>query len=125
MDKIMTEKYVVLGMDGKTLTTLNTGLAQRQKVTDEQLDALKLSHQLRWMLFETAKLTKEPLRLKMLAALFDALEFEQQKLWNFPQDGNYHRFFDFPGCKCPRMDNIDALGTPYKITVENCPIHGT
>jgi len=117
-------KFIVNGIDGKPLTSLNRMLAERQKVTDEQLEALKLSHQLRWMLFETAKTIKEPLKLKMLAAVYEALEFEQQALWNFPRDPNFHRFFDFPGCKCPRMDNIDALGTPYRITVENCPIHG-
>jgi|ERR1035437_181101 hypothetical protein len=117
-------KYEVPGIDGTPLTTLNRNLAERQKVTDEQLEALKLSHQLRWMLFETAKKTKEPLKLKMLAALYNVLETEQQKLWNFPLDPNFHRFFDFPGCLCPRMDNIDALGTAYRVHVENCPIHG-
>ena len=117
-------KYTVMGIDGKPLTRLNEGLAKRQKITDEQLEALKLSHQLRWMLFETAKATKEPTQLKMLAAVYDALEFEQQALWNFPRDPNFHRFFDFPGCICPRIDNIDALGTPYRITVQTCPIHG-
>jgi hypothetical protein len=117
-------KYTVLGMDGQRLTRLNENLAIKQKVTDEQLSALILSHQLRWLLFETAKGITEPLKLQMLANVFTALEFEQQKLWNFPQDQNFHRFFEFPGCKCPRLDNLEALGTPYRITAQNCPIHG-
>lgn len=118
------EKYAVTGIDGKTITHLNPSMAKRQKITDQQLDALKLSHQFRWMLFETAKTVKDPLKLKMLAALFETLEFEQQKLWNFPADRNFHHFFEFPGCTCPKMDNMDALGTPLRIYVQNCPIHG-
>ena len=51
-----TNKYTVMGLDGVTpITILNESLAERQKITDEQLEALKLSHQLRWMLFEIGK----------------------------------------------------------------------
>ena len=120
----MSLKFEVPGIDGKPLTHLNERLAVQQKVSDEALSAIVLSHQLRWMLFETAKKITDPTKLKLLANVFTALEFEQQKLWNFPQDKNFHRFFDFPGCKCPRLDNIDALGTPYKIHSQDCPIHG-
>jgi hypothetical protein len=118
-------KYIVYAPDGKTIiTVLNSALAARQKVTDDQLEALKLSHQLRWELFEAAKkVLDEPLKLKLLASTFDALENEQQRLWNFPVDPNHHRFFDFPGCTCPKMDNAERLGTPYKIHAANCPIH--
>lgn len=118
--------YDVLGMSGEVLTTLNRRLAERQAITDEQLDALKTSHQLRWMLFETAKqVYNKPVTLQMLASMFDALETEQQKLWNFPADPNYHRFFDFPGCKCPKMDNAEAMGTQYRIYSGDCSIHGS
>ena len=121
----MSDKYQVLGISGEVLTNLNQSLAERQKITDKQLDALKLSHQLRWMLFEVAKKETAPLKLRLLAQVYDALEFEQQKLWNFPPDPNFHMFFDFPGCKCPHMDNMDRLGTSYKIHAQHCPIHGT
>jgi hypothetical protein len=114
----------VPGIDGQPLTFLNDALAKRQGVTEEQMSALILTHQLRWMLFESAKKITEPLKLKMLANVFTALEFEQQKLWNFPPDANFHRFFDFPGCTCPKYDNMDALGTSYKVHTQNCPIHG-
>ena len=121
----MTDKYDVLGPDGQVLTRLNARLAIKKGVNDEQLEALKMSHQLRWMLFEAAKKSlDEPLKLKMLAAMFDSLEDEQQTLWNFGADPNFHRFFDFPCCKCPKIDNAERLGTPYKIYAGNCPIHG-
>lgn len=118
------DKYAVLGPNGEVITTLNSRLAVNQGITDAQLEALKLSHQLCYSLFYAAKqVLDQPLKLKLLAAVFDVLETEQQKLWNFPADPNFHRFFDFPGCTCPKMDNADALGTPYRITVEGCPIH--
>ena len=118
-------KYAVLGPNGEVLTHLNERLAIRQGVSDEQLEALKTSYRLRWILFEAAKQSlEEPLKLKMLAGVFDQLESEQQKLWNFKDDPNHHRFFDFPGCACPKHDNAERLGTPYKIYSEGCPIHG-
>jgi hypothetical protein len=120
-----TDKYIVTGPDGKIITSLNPQLAAHQNVSDEQLEALKLSHQLRWMIFEAAKkVIEEPLKLKMLANIFDLLETEQQKLWNFKLNQNIHRFFDFPGCKCPKIDNADRLGTPYRVYSEECTIHG-
>lgn len=119
--------YTVTGPDGEILTYLNSRLGERQKITEAQLEALKLSHQLRWMLFEAARhetVKDAPLKLQLLANVFDALETEQQKLWNFPVDPNHHRWFDFPGCTCPKLDNADRLGTDYKIHNVECPIHG-
>jgi len=123
-------KYTVTGPNDEPITTLNANLAMRQKITDEQLEALKLSHQLRWMLFESAKkiieedLPAKGLKLRMLANVFDTLESEQQKLWNFDVNSNFHMFWTFPGCSCPVMDNQDRIGTPYKVTVQSCIIHG-
>lgn len=118
-------KYIVFGIDGNPLTFLNPHLVKIQGVSDAQLEALKLSHQLRWMLFETAKkVLDEPLKLRALANMMTALEFEQQALWNFPQDKTYHRFFEFPGCTCPKHDNAERLGTAFKIYASDCPIHG-
>ena len=79
------------------------------------------------MLFEAASndsVKNSKLKLKMLAAVFDALEFEQQELWNFPRDANFHHWFEFPGCTCPKMDNKEALGTNRRIIFEDCPIYG-
>jgi hypothetical protein len=121
----MDRDYSVIDSDGEIVTHLNKNLAIKQKVTDEQLEALKLSHLLRSFLFDTAeKSLSEPLKLQMLANVFDSLETEQQKLWNFEQNPDMHMFFNFPGCLCPKMDNRERLGTPYKIINHNCPIHG-
>lgn len=121
----MTERdYKVYGPDGEVLCYLNDRLAIRQGITDEQLEALKVTHQLKHMLFEAAKKYLErPTTLRMLAASFDSLETEQQKLWNFNPDPSFHRFFDFPGCTCPKIDNAERLGIPQKIHSLSCSIH--
>jgi hypothetical protein len=119
--------YKVYGPDGSPITELNQRLAIRQKISDEQLEALKLSHQLRWLLFKAAKhetVKDQPLKLKLLANVFEALEFEQQELWNFVRDERYHRWFEFPGCICPKFDNAERSGTGHGIVNSDCPIHG-
>jgi hypothetical protein len=121
------DKYAVHGPDGEILTYLNPGLAKRQGLSDEEIEALKLSHQVRWLLFETAKhdsVKNDKLKLRLLASLFDTLEFEQQELWHFPRDVNFHHWFEFPGCICPKIDNRDALGSPMNYHTCGCPIHG-
>lgn len=119
------DKYVVFGPNGEIITLLNRHLAERQKIPDEQLEALKMSHQVRYMLFKAAEtVLDQPLKLRMLAGVFDALESEQQELWNFSVDPTHNRFFDFPGCTCPKIDNAERLGVEAKIYVQSCPIHG-
>lgn len=121
----MADKYQVTDLDGDRITRLNQRLATKQGVTDDELHALRASHQLRFYLFQIANANKDhPLTLQMLARLFSNLESEQQELWHFGADLNFQRFFDLPGCTCPRMDNEERLGTPYKIHNTTCPIHG-
>lgn len=62
--------------------------------------------------------------LKMLANMFESLEFEQQTLWKFDRNKNFHYWFDIPGCSCPKMDNRDRIGTEHRIMIDTCPIHG-
>lgn len=119
-----TDRCIVRGPNDEVLCVLNPLLLIRQNINDEALEALKLSHQLKHLLFEAAKKTTNKSSLRLLAAHFDELEYHQQELWGFPQDENYHRFFDFPGCTCPKMDNEDRLGTAFKIYQDDCPIHG-
>lgn len=119
------DKFVIPGLNGGSLGRLNSALLRQQQVSDEQHAALIMSHQLKEVLFDAArKSLNEPLKLKMLAAVFDSLEFEQQELWNFPRDANFHFFWSFPGCTCPKMDNRERLGTGTAIRMNDCPIHG-
>ena len=119
-------KFVVIDPEtGRNISILNPRLAEAQAVTDDQLEALRASHVIRHHLFTAAhRGIKNDLVLQMVANVFDALETEQQKLWNFPADPNHHRWFDVPGCTCPKMDNADRLGTPNRVISNDCHIHG-
>lgn len=121
----------IVGPNGEILGHLNSALLQRQQVTAEQHTALLLSHQLKHVLFAGAKdVLTEPktegrsIKLRLLAKMFSTLETEQQRLWNFPLDTSYHRFFDFPGCSCPKLDNAERLGSGFVIRATDCEIHG-
>lgn len=61
-----------------------------------------------------------------LNEMIEPLEFKLQELWGFNKDANYHRFwFEINSCTCPKMDNIDDLGTGYRHINTQCMIHGS
>ena len=53
------------------------------------------------------------------------LEFELQRLWGFPQDKEFHRYWlNIGNCTCPKMDSLERLGYGRIINL-GCPVHGT
>ncbi len=53
------------------------------------------------------------------------IEFRMQYLWKFEKDPTRHRYWlDIKGCECPKIDNYERIGTPYRIIVTSCPWHG-
>ena len=53
------------------------------------------------------------------------LEFELQRLWGFPQDEEFHRYWLSVGhCECGTLDNLERLGYGRIINLV-CPVHGT
>lgn len=55
--------------------------------------------------------------------LFDEIEFTLQDLWGFERDKKFHKFWELPGCECPKMDNDDAYPHGRYIYSLGCPIH--
>lgn len=92
-------------MKNNNVTELNSTLLREQDLSPTHIEALKTSHQIRQI-------------------LFDELDFCQQEIWGFDQDARHHRFFDIPGCTCPKSDNEDRLGHEQAIYDRNCPAHG-
>ena len=53
------------------------------------------------------------------------LEFELQRLWGFPQDKEFHKYWLSVGhCECNTIDNLERLGYG-RISNLGCPVHGT
>jgi len=119
--KVFTVAVVV---DGQVITHLNSNLIQRQKLTDEDVERLKLLHIGQYSIREQMKLTDDKYLLRMFAEMITLIEFELQRTWKFPLDANWHRFWTLPKCRCPQMDNNDAYPTGHYVRVHYCPIHG-
>ena len=107
------------------VTYLNHKMVERRGISDEAVEKLKQSHIERIDLFQQARATTDVATLRALAEAFEDLEFRQQELWGFDRNADMHRWFDFPGCTCPKMDNAERMGTTYRIYTLDCPIHGS
>lgn len=57
--------------------------------------------------------------------LIEGHEYALQALWNFNIDSGYHQWwFKVDGCRCPKLDNQDRVGSPYRVINATCPFHG-
>jgi hypothetical protein len=121
--KEYTTKELTVYYKGKAKYTLNPSFVRQQKPSEKAIKELLLTHEDRCRIFEAMENTDDPEDLKMYAEQFENLEFEQQKLWGFKPNRDHHRWFDVPKCKCPKLDNSDNMGTPYRIIAGRCPIH--
>jgi hypothetical protein len=126
MDEFELKKYEV-HYDGKIVHYINPNLAQQQELTDLQIDQLKDLHIIRMQLYERIDyfLEADPNHIPALLIEYTSGEYEMQRLWGFPEDSNYHRFWDIPACACPKMDNNERVGTEYTVISGGCPLHGT
>ena len=107
------------------ITILNKKMLKRQGITDlKVIKALKVSHLIKFEIFEKMENTDDPQKLHQLAIELEQLEFAQQTLWGFEQNSNYHYWWKVPKCTCANMDNYDAYGTKYRHVNLNCPVHG-
>ena len=107
---------------------MNEVLAKAQELTPETIQQIKQCHIDRDSLLNVARNALETdtdnKRLRTLFKLWEHGERRLQKLWNFDEDDNYIKFWTFPGCTCPNMDNEDNY--PYGRYIQNmsCRIHG-
>lgn len=122
---ILTRDFLTVKYKDKAIV-LNINLIKKQGLENniERIEQLKQSHIEKMMLFEQMKQTDDRIKLHELAGSVEQLEYHQQYLWGFPLNSNMHRWFEVPKCACPKQDNIDRMGTNYKIYDYNCPVHG-
>jgi hypothetical protein len=111
---------------GELVHYISPLLAKQQNLSDENLEILKELHVKRLGLFEriTEAVKSFPEIVPNLMIEYTAGEFEMQDVWRFPQDENFHRFWDIPACTCPRMDNDDLVGSSHSVIDGACPLHG-
>lgn len=113
----------IIRVKGVQVDALNFHLAVRQGLTKEKVLELVKLHHMKDALYKRMRRSCKPETLRIMAAEVVEIFLEQQKLWNFPQDPNFHDWYEMPKCECPKMDNRDLKGTKYRIFSGKCPIH--
>jgi len=76
-------------------------------------------------IFEKMDNTDNRVELYHLQNQVIPLEFKLQELWGFKKDKNYHRLWmEHDKCTCPKLDNLDDIGTGMRHINTECIIHG-
>ncbi len=113
---------LVVEYDGIPFTMMSKALLDQQNCW-QNLEEIKEAHWFKYLIFHMIMETNDRAELKSLSLDLQEIEFHLQELWGFPLNANYHRFWDYPKCKCPKKDNQDAYPN-YQIINLNCPLHG-
>lgn len=126
---------------------INMTLAKRMNLTEEQIaivehlqlmrrglnslareyatsieEALQVKAEVPNILYEDF-VRRRDAQLRTIYASWVRNEFDLQKAWGFPLRAAYHRFWEFPGCTCPTMDNRDSY--PHmQYHSSTCLLHG-
>ena len=108
---------------GGVVTNLNKYLVDRQGLSFGAVEKIKNLHIFKHILFEKMKVCPEE-DLAQYNEYVVACEYALQRAWGFPEDENYHRFWNTPRCLCGNvMDNEERY--PYGNYYRNigCPVH--
>ena len=105
---------------------LNQNLVARNNVSPEaQTQLCELYDKLEALLLSSKGELLTRADYDIISDKVTELEFELQRLWGFPQDEEFHKYWLSVGsCSCPNMDNMDRLGYGRIINL-GCPLHGT
>lgn len=101
---------------------LNENLLKSQQINEETELGIRAVHTMLDLVLNNPELVG----LNRASGVVRGLEFALQKLWNFPQNENFHRYqFMIDGCDCPKMDNEDMFrtGQPGRYINMECAIH--
>ncbi len=108
---------------GRKAVYLNPSLCESRKIDEAGLQRLKDLHYALEDIYNSMEKSDDPAELRSLARLTTRIEYQLQETWGFKKNKNMHRWYNVPKCKCPKLDNEDALGTKYRIVMGNCPVH--
>ncbi len=116
---------VVNPLTNKPAYDLNPALILKNKLTRDEVKQLIQLHQSKIVLFNEAEKEIDRVKLQALVADLENLEFEIQACSKLRRDKNYHRWFDFPKCTCPKVENEQNLSTAKRVINPNCIAHSS
>lgn len=116
-------------MKNLTVKYKDSEISLNPKLLDEQdcwenVEVLLETHLEKLKIFEKMEESEDPEKLQAFDREITKLERKLQDLWGFRVNNNYHKFWDRPKCKCPKMDNDDRYPSSSYIIAGNCPLHG-
>ena len=103
----------------------NPRLADQQGLDQLSRDIIDKLHILRDFLeYESAHVAKTDEAQRQLYNTWFENDKLMQKLWKFDDNEDNIKFWNFPACTCPKMDNNDNYPYGRYVKVQSCPIHG-
>lgn len=125
-NKSILNKYYGVRYKGKIRSYISYELAVKKGLGLDTIKDLKTTYRKLYKTFDKIEECKDSKDIPKLIKDVEEIEFELQELWGFELDEKFHRYWmDCPGCSCPKMDNMDALGTGIRVTSSNCVLHGS
>lgn len=106
---------------------ISTKLAEQRNISKEDILKLERLHVVRDSLHyavEQAYGADNRKIVKAIADVLPAIEEELQKLWKFPVNNSYYKFWSAPMCSCPVMDNEDNYPHGPYVVNNGCWLHG-
>ena len=100
---------------------LNPELVERQNLSMATVQAIEALHRLKYAMYDLPLSEVVP---STYTQQMEELEYKVQSHWGFEANSDYHRWWlDDPKCQCPKLDNLDYLGTSMHIYSSDCPLH--
>jgi hypothetical protein len=117
--------YDILTPEGEYIATLNKHLVEKQQLDAASVERLKELHVQKYRLFKKMEQTDDVNTLRSLHKQLVENNSQLQVVWRFAVDSNWYKFWEEPGCLCPKLDNNDAYSSGYYLVNGSCPIHSS
>ena len=105
-------------------TILNSSLLKKQGIDVVDVFKIERLHEIRKIVVDIIDNIDDVEKIRYFAKIITQIDFQLQKLWKFPLNINYHRWFELSKCSCPKYDNVEYIGTGYRIINPSCILHG-
>lgn len=102
---------------------INTQHPKYKTLSQDKVLAIDLLHTVRDLIEVGAKQSDDV--AKALYSLWLKNETTLQTLWGFDEGAGWIRWWNYPRCSCPKMDNDDAWPNGWYTKSGACPIHGS
>lgn len=102
---------------------INKQLAEDLGLDEDTIENIQILQDLRDEMEEDVKEETDEELIRATYVSWLQVHKHLQTLWGFPQDDNYIKFWTFPHCSCPKIDNEDNYPVGYYTMNYSCLVH--